>query len=232
MAEITFELANGQIQSIEFDAVIRDTHEASAEITDHPVERGADVSDHVRKNLDSVTLEVVVSNEPIRQPGSQMEGVTSGQAGLEIREPAPFGLGLVVAKANVLVFDGEFDRVRTVHEELLRLMNEGVVVGILTSLREYENMLLRRVSPIREAATGDSLRATVEAREIIIVESEVVDVPDPEETRGRGDRNRGRRNNSDTDADTEERNQSIASSILDRIVSWTADENAPPPPPP
>jgi hypothetical protein len=219
MVEITFELANGQIQAIEIDATTNETHEASAEVTEHPVERGADISDHARKNLDAITLQVVVSNQPIRQPGTQMDGVQSEQRGLEISDPTT---GLVLATANVLAFDGEFDRVRTVYGELLRLMEESVVVGIITSLREYENMLLRRVSPIREASTGDSLRCTVEATEVRIVDSEVVDVPDPEETRGRDARNRGRRNNEEADDETGERNTSIARGLLDSIISWNA----------
>lgn len=226
-SEITWELGDGQVQSIVFDAVVRATHESSAEITEHPVEAGANISDHVRANLDEVVLEVVVSNTPIEQPKTQMEGVTSSQAGLEILDPET---GLVLAKASVLVFDGEFDRVRTVHEELLNLKNAGTVVGILTPLRDYSNMIIRRVSPVREAATGDSLVAVVEAREIRIVESEVVDAPEPAETRGSGSRNRGRRNNEDTDEETEERNRSTLSAITDSIISWTADEGAPPPP--
>lgn len=227
MVEITFELDNGQLQSIEFDAVTRDTHESSAEVTEHSVEAGANISDHVRRNLDSVTLEVVVSNEPIRQPETQMDGVRSRQRGLEIRDGGPFG-GVIVAKANVLVFDGDFDRVRSVYDELLRLMNEGVVVGIFTSLREYSSMLIRRVSPIREASTGDSLRATVEATEVRIVESEVVNVPVPEETRGVRPTNRGRRNN--VGDDNEERNESTAHNIVRSLTSWSAGGDAPPAP--
>lgn len=227
--EISFTLADGQLQSIIVDATVRELHEASAEVTEHPIEVGANVSDHIRANLDSVTLDVVVSNEPIRQPESQMDGVTSRQQGLEIRDPTT---GIILAKANVLVFDGDFDRVRTVYEELLRLRTTGTVVGILTSLREYSSMVIRRVAPIREAATGDSLRATVEARQIRIVSSEVVDVPEPEETRGDTNRNRGRRNNEDTDAETDERNQSIARGILDSIASWAGGGESVPPPPP
>lgn len=236
--EISFLLPDGQLQLIVFDAVTRDVHESTAEITEHPIEEGANISDHVRPNLDTVELQAIVSNHPIREPRTQMDGVIGAQGELEItgvRSP-PFvgalgaaarvvlgGAPVVLAKANVLLFDGEVDRVRTVYDELLRLKNSGTVIGILTSLRNYDNMLIRRISPIREAASGNSLFVTVEATEVNIVSSEVADAPDPEETRGGVNQNTGQQNTDDADETSNARNQSWAAGLVDAGVALSEE---------
>lgn len=51
---------------LKFDVVPSETHEGVLQITDHPVEKGANVTDHARRELDRLTLEVFVSNAPIR----------------------------------------------------------------------------------------------------------------------------------------------------------------------
>ena len=56
MAELKWILEDAQEQSLFFDATVRDSHEASATITEHPVEEGADISDHIRPDLDRVSL--------------------------------------------------------------------------------------------------------------------------------------------------------------------------------
>lgn len=226
MAEIFWELPSGQVQSIEFDCTERDAHDSSATITEHSMEEGADASDHVRPNLDRVTLDVVVSNQPIKVPKTQVPGLTGGVRGIEFERE-----GIVFAKAQALVFDEEFDRVRSVYEELLGLKNRGQLCTVITSLREYENMVIERIGTIREAPTGHALVATVEAREMRIVRTEVVETELPRATR-RADR--GRENPTDADATTEGRSQSLAFGLRAYIreVAGLNDPSPPPPPPP
>jgi hypothetical protein len=47
------------------DIAVRETHSYPSEVTSHPVEVGADVSDHVKLGPVTVTLEAVVSDTPI-----------------------------------------------------------------------------------------------------------------------------------------------------------------------
>ncbi len=209
MTSITWILASGQLQSIDLDATVRQAHESSATATEHTVERGANVSDHVRANLDRITLEVVVSNQPITVPKTQMDGIGRAAGGLEIVDGFT---GITLAQANVLVFDSDFDRVRTIYDLLLDLKSSGEIVSIITTLREYEDMVLLRVSPVREAATGDALVATVEARQINVVDSEVVQAPEPVQTRDAAPTNRGRQN---TSVSTNQRDSSILADLAE-----------------
>jgi hypothetical protein len=51
---------------LHFDAVTKEQTKHTAKVTEHPVEEGANVSDHIRDELDTVTLEVFVTNQPIK----------------------------------------------------------------------------------------------------------------------------------------------------------------------
>lgn len=203
MAEVTWLLDDGQEQSILFDATVRDSHESSATITEHPVDEGANISDHIRPDLDQVTLQVVVSNTPIVSPIDHNDGVVGTQQQVELGSGA-------MASANVLVFDGAVTRVRSVYEALLDLKNSGTLVNVLTSLREYESMGIKRISPIREAKSGNSLVATVEFKQIRVVSSEIVPSPEPRQTRGNTEQDRGRDNAEDEDEDGSTRSTAVA----------------------
>jgi hypothetical protein len=51
---------------LHFDAVTNEAPEMTAKATESPVEEGANVSDHVQDELDTITLEVFVTNQPIK----------------------------------------------------------------------------------------------------------------------------------------------------------------------
>lgn len=70
-----------QIASIWIDVSIREQHNKSAEVTRHPVEEGADITDHVRLQPDQIQIEGIVTNQPIELPGSHVDGVTVDESG-------------------------------------------------------------------------------------------------------------------------------------------------------
>lgn len=65
MAQIVYTTPNGYVFVIDFDATITETHSQAATATEHPVEVGANVSDHVRAQLAKISLEGFVTNTPI-----------------------------------------------------------------------------------------------------------------------------------------------------------------------
>ncbi len=55
------------IDSVVFDAVVNEAHSGEVQVTDNPVERGADVTDNIRPKPEQITLDVIVSNSPLRK---------------------------------------------------------------------------------------------------------------------------------------------------------------------
>lgn len=69
MAEILFERPGGGTVVISVDAMIEENHQSSSLITEHAVELGSNVSDHVRPENDRISMSFMVSNTPVKQPG-------------------------------------------------------------------------------------------------------------------------------------------------------------------
>jgi hypothetical protein len=82
---ITWQGLDGQERLVQLDAYESESHEDTATITDHPVEAGVVITDHVRDNPSSVSLSGTVSNIPM--PGKP--GVTSGPIDLSVEYQAP-----------------------------------------------------------------------------------------------------------------------------------------------
>ena len=84
--------ANGATNLITFSVVESEDWTENAEITEHPVEQGANVADHVRVELVKCSLKVFNSNEPITQgPGlgiSAPDVPTRGPIALEVPVPS------------------------------------------------------------------------------------------------------------------------------------------------
>lgn len=192
---------NGEIRTVIFDAATRVSPEHPATPTEHPIEEGANTSDHVRAELDSLTVEFVVSNTPINDLAlTQADGARATLVTVDI--PTPIDLPgpplipsiPVTSGVSVFGFDREFDRVRTVYELLIELRDSGQRIDVITSRREYEGMVITGLSPTFDAQNGEALIGVLSFRQIRVVSSEIVSVPDPEESRSETARNRGNRN--------------------------------------
>lgn len=80
MAEISFTRENGEAVVISIDATIEEVHSAAASVTEFAVEKGVAISDHVRAENAFISMEIVISNTPIRDQGTLSH--TDGAAGL------------------------------------------------------------------------------------------------------------------------------------------------------
>ncbi len=58
--------ASGEQRVIDFDVITGEDHQISSTVSEHPVEEGANVSDHVRPNLSRLTVKGVASQTPIQ----------------------------------------------------------------------------------------------------------------------------------------------------------------------
>jgi hypothetical protein len=141
---------------VQFDASVFEMHTDEMEITDHPVEDGSDISDHIRKLPIALEMNGVVTNNPIVFLAS-------------VRAKSP----VTTDTTNTL------DRVGAAYEKLQELQETGELLDVATSLRDYNNMAIQAMSVSRDASTGNILDATLTLREIIIAKKLTVDLPIP-----------------------------------------------------
>lgn len=167
---------------LDLDVVERDGYEVTAEVTDHAVERGANVADHVRPGNDTFTIEGMVTNQPIVQPRYQMDGVTGRVQTADLK---------TAGKASTFQWSAPFNRVRVIDTLLAGLVRDGVLVKYTTSLRTVDDVVITRHKAERSAATGDAINVTLELRRVRLVSTQRVAVPDPAQRRGQAQRDRG-----------------------------------------
>lgn len=65
LLDLLFGVTKAQIGSITLDASVSEDHGSEADVTEHPVEAGADIADHVRVRSPRLTINGVISNTPI-----------------------------------------------------------------------------------------------------------------------------------------------------------------------
>jgi hypothetical protein len=201
--------AGGSLQFIEFDATTRETHTSVATVTESPVEKGVNVADHIRNELDKFSCEAVVTNTPIRVPLSNLDGTTGKVRNATLTFPVKNDLPIAIPgvgaalkgagvldstgtmKVSVLQFDSPFDRVSSVYHELKTLQETGTLVTLTTSLREYGNMVLRSISAPRASGEGGMITFSLDFVGIRFVETTRVDAPKNKKTTASKKKNDG-----------------------------------------
>ncbi len=181
-----------------FDLTVSEGHEATSEVTEHPVEQGSVITDHVRQNPQSVTQEMFVTNTPIEDigrgsidvleldlpryepplqptPGSLFGAIETGIKDLITGGPSPI-------KVQVLNFGQPFDRIKEIHDQLLDLWNASATMSVVTSVRTYDTMVLTSIGLPRTEKGGATF--TLNLKQIRTVTTSTVAAPEAAEKRG------------------------------------------------
>jgi hypothetical protein len=187
-----------------FDVVLSENHDYSSETTDFAVEKGSNISDHVRDNPDKISLEVVVSNEPLSDYSAKFGNTTikTTQLGafvgslpvqVEYFTPDITNLGTAVralgslispsepppsALAGVVQFStAQSDIPANTLDTLLKLKSSATLVQLVTQKRLYDNVIISNVSMTRDANTGTAGKFKIEFKTLRIVDSVIVTAP-------------------------------------------------------
>lgn len=137
-----------------------ENHSFTSEVTSHPVEKGADVTDHIRNNPHEITLECVVSDTPIgviaQHETRRVDDVTQ----------AVFGEAIPLPSSDA------YERLRALHEAQPKRL-----VTIETSLDRFDNMALTSLGIPRSSQTTGGLTFEVRFVQVVIVANRRVVVP-------------------------------------------------------
>lgn len=163
--------SGGATVALEFDVTSTQGSEFTAEVSEHPVETGAAITDHVRPNNPSFTLEALISNTPIAVPTTQTQGATRSLQNVEI---VVDGQRL---QASLYQWSSPLERVRVCEDLLESLVQSGTVVRLTTGTRVVEGLVITRKSVTRTAQTGGALPVVMEFKKLRIASVQRVTVP-------------------------------------------------------
>ena len=190
LVTITWLGEDGQTYNVSLDATLSQTHEATNTVTEHPVESGANMSDHIRPDLDTLAIEGIISNTPVFLPLDNIDGAEAVDVEVEgvapgVRIPLPV-LGALVGnipiaptpKGIVRGYSPSFNRIGACYDALLKLRNDGVLCRVITHIRNYDQMAIRRLSVMLDPSTGHALPLSMEFIQVRIGSTEEVPVPE------------------------------------------------------
>lgn len=145
-----------KIGLVTLDASLNETHDKTNEVTQHPVEDGVVISDHIRRTPEKLKINGVITNHPIVFFAS-------------IAAPSPVSSDAATIE----------DRAERADREFRRAMDAGELVEVFTTLRSYKNMAIVGYSVIREKGSGSILNFNIELQELVKVVTERVAAPVP-----------------------------------------------------
>jgi hypothetical protein len=199
---ITWTDDSGAAVTASFDGDMQETHETSATVTEHPVEEGLDVADHIRVNPRRYQVEGVVTDSPtLGNPGAvdeleevqielqipeypQQISLSAGlQAGIGAIGDAVFGKSPPL-KVTMLRFENFKSRKRAFLELLEGAIDAGSLVRVITSMKEYDGMAIESVVCTRAPDDGDAAVFTVSLKQVATVTSDITVAPEPSEVLG------------------------------------------------
>lgn len=143
-----------KIDTVELDAAITEKHSAGVEITKHPIEEGANPTDHARLLPFQISVDGMLTNTPLGAELRAARGVTSSAA---------TSTGAVGAAGPAQRSMAALEKIRV----------DRRAVTVVSDFRTYSNMLITKIDVPRDAKNGESIRFSISMEEIRFVKSEV-----------------------------------------------------------
>jgi hypothetical protein len=172
--------ANDNDYVIVLDASISEQHAVASDITEHNVETGSAVNDHIRPRQPTVRIQGLITNTPITKQLPAQQGYSANQLTgnfsgtvqpVQGQNPVT---GQSFSATQSLQFPNGFNRVKDVAEALYAAQAAGVLVFVSTSLATYENMGIESIDIPREAALGQVLKFGIALKHINYVDTQTV----------------------------------------------------------
>lgn len=238
-AYLTWTPKGGNMKSLYFDVVTEEAQVLATKITEHPVEAGPDVADHMRRELDMITLEVFVSNTPVYDVNSRGGKVVPVELKVEKYEaPLEFTPGSLYSAAGgalkkgitaltdaitggnserkniatVMKFGTEFDAIGDTLTLLRGIRGTSQLVDVMLPSRIYQDMALTNIEVRRNAGTGEGATFSLEFKELRKVKVSLVAAPTPTEPRAKPAQKKGAKDPKDIEAPP--RKKSLLKSLL------------------
>jgi hypothetical protein len=156
-------------------AVIEESHVDDIEITQHPVEQGAAISDHVYKRPAELRIRCGWSNSPTPQGGLALAAV----AGITPFARLPFAAsqGALIASVGGAFLSGNAQsQVKAIYAGLLALQATFQPFTIYTGKRTYTNMLFKSLRTDTTKDTENALVIEAHCQQVIITNTQQVQV--------------------------------------------------------
>lgn len=224
--------------SMRFDAVLSETHTHNANITEHPVEKGASIVDHIRVQPSEISLDVLISNHPITPEHTDLFLPARGSVdALKLKVPKKtseeypspgaifraigglFSSEKETPQVNALQFKEEFDAAGNAYADLKTLQEAGILVTVVSPVWFFENMLISSISVPRDPTTADCLKVNLTLKQIFVVNVATTSEPLPVKPKNKNSKDLGKKPGTDQkSAEDSKKTSSVMKSIVSTLL--------------
>jgi len=161
---------------------LQEVHTDTLEITDHPVEQGASITDHAFKRPAELIITCAWSNSPDGNGSSALQsaGIAATVLGVQGANSATVltgalggGLGGAIdqtaAGIQALLTGNSPNQVKGIYQQLLKLQEDRIPFDVITGKRSYVNMLIRSLQVTTDKTSENALQVVANLRQIILV---------------------------------------------------------------
>jgi hypothetical protein len=214
-------IRKGQSAPIILDTLSKENFTGSADPTAHPVEDGADISDHIVIKPKSLSISGIITATPLGDPSAivRSAGFAAGTV-IGSRHPlGKFGRGAGVAgeiaggfagkSIAASVFGSKDRNLGDIAKELIEMRDARETVTIITGLRKYENYALASFAVSRDDKTGQMIKVDLDFKEIITVSSRTTTIAIPKVVGAIKKKDVGHQSTTDLPKDKEEKGASL-----------------------
>lgn len=142
------------IGDLALDCTVTETHTATSTVTEHPVESGANITDHIRPDPVQLSITGIVSDTPIGSRQVQ-RSIEVGGASVQVTQQEPPSSATGFGRAAW----AKLDAIRTAAKP----------VKVVTRDKTYDSMALVSLSVPKESKTGGALYFTAQFKQVRIV---------------------------------------------------------------
>jgi hypothetical protein len=155
-------------------ATVEEVHNDKLEITDHPIEQGAAITDHAFKRPAELVVNCVFSNSPSASGGllGQAVGGAAALGGRGLRT----AIGAVTTAQSLLGGQAS-SQVIQIYADFLTGQANKVLFDVFTGKRAYKNMLIESLNTTTDKKSENALVITVTFRQVLIVATRSVTLP-------------------------------------------------------
>lgn len=165
--------ADGNPEPIIAQATIEETHQDELEITDHPVELGAMISDHAFKHPSEVILRMGWSNSP-SDNGNLINPAISAAAAVSPTVNAIANAAFLAQGVQSTVSGLSSNQMNDVYQQLLEIQANRALFVIYTGRRVYTNMVCKSLVVSTDYKSAHSLFVTMTCKQVILVNTQAV----------------------------------------------------------
>ena len=172
-------LTNDGFELFKIDATPTQTHSMASQATNFEVEDGSDLSDHVIKRGVRLSLNGVITDDPIslkQAAATLIPGIVGGNFIGGVAGAVVTGLAANKISSELLATPTGNPRSVDVYQSFRDIYDNKIPLTIVMGLTTYKNMIMERLSIPQRPATAKALHFTASFREIRIAISEAITI--------------------------------------------------------